>query len=153
MPNNIYERKIIFRCGPGLYLSVGTVFVLFVCEAIRTGNWRSRALPIGVSAVVLFVLTYLKLEIRRSGLTYRSLITNRSIEFAQIERACLEPASIASESAPPFSIELRNGDRVKIRDGNAVLYIDGNHLSLAGARLAKERIMSAITNIIQRPHL
>jgi hypothetical protein len=43
------------------------------------------------------------------------------------------------------------GGMVKIREGDAVLYLDGNHLSLAGARLAKERIRSAITNLVGGP--
>jgi hypothetical protein len=48
---------------------------------------------------------------------------------------------------------LTNGGMAKIRDGDAVLYFDDHHLSLAGARLAKERIRSAMTNILQKPGL
>jgi len=48
---------------------------------------------------------------------------------------------------------LTNGGMARIRDGNSVLYFDDNHLSLAGASLAKERIRSAMTNIMRRPGL
>jgi hypothetical protein len=44
---------------------------------------------------------------------------------------------------------LTNGDRVTARDGNVMLYRDNNHLSLAGARLAKQRIANAITNLVE----
>jgi len=52
---------------------------------------------------------------------------------------------------PTADLYLTNGGLAKIRDGNAVLYIDDNHLSLAGACLAKERIRSAITNLMPGP--
>lgn len=53
-------------------------------------------------------------------------------------------------TVPTADLYLTNGDRVRVRDGASVLYTDGAHLSLAGSRLAKERIMSAVTNIIFR---
>ena len=49
---------------------------------------------------------------------------------------------------------LTNGNRVKVKEGSAILYIDQDHLSLAGASLAKERIGNAMTGILQKsyPH-
>jgi peptidoglycan/LPS O-acetylase OafA/YrhL len=52
------------------------------------------------------------------------------------------------ETADLFTTQ---GGMVKIREGNAILYLDRDHLSLAGARLARERIRNAITNLIGRP--
>jgi len=46
---------------------------------------------------------------------------------------------------------LTKSGMVKLRDGDAVFYIDDNHLSLAGTHLAKERIRSAVTNLVQKP--
>jgi hypothetical protein len=43
---------------------------------------------------------------------------------------------------------LTKSDRVRARNGNTLFYIDANHLSLAGAELAKERIGSAMARVI-----
>lgn len=56
-----------------------------------------------------------------------------------------------AHTVPTADLYLTHGGLAKIRDGNAVLYIDDNHLSLAGACLAKERIRSAITNLMPGP--
>lgn len=53
-------------------------------------------------------------------------------------------------SVPTADVYLTSPGSAKVRDGDAVLYTDNAHLSLAGARMAKERISSAITNIIQK---
>ncbi len=42
------------------------------------------------------------------------------------------------------------GDRVTARNGKAIFYIDDDHLSLAGARLAEERIGGMIAGIMER---
>ncbi len=44
---------------------------------------------------------------------------------------------------------LTNRDRVKVLDGNSILYMDGDHLSLAGTRLAKERMRHKILDILE----
>ncbi len=65
-------------------------------------------------------------------------------------RAALQGFDFA-HTVPTADLYLTNGGLAKIREGNAVLYFDDHHLSLAGARLAKERLRSAITNILERP--
>ncbi len=44
---------------------------------------------------------------------------------------------------------LTGGDRVRARDGNSILYIDKDHLSVAGARVGKERIETVMADILR----
>ena len=45
---------------------------------------------------------------------------------------------------------LTNDGRVTVKIGRYILYIDDNHLSFAGANLARERIASKISNILKK---
>ena len=53
-------------------------------------------------------------------------------------------------TVPVADMYFAGQDRVKVRDGNQLLYRDDDHLSLAGAHVAKERIKSAIAGILDK---
>ena len=112
MSGEVCEQKLAFRCVTYLYVVVGIVASLIALKPAlgtsNTGHWTFVLWLCVGTAVQFSYLTYLKLEVRRSSLTYRNISGTRFVEFAQIERAYW------GGKGAVLYLRLREGDNVKI---------------------------------------
>jgi len=128
-------------------------FLEAVADMNRSGNAAARSEVLFIGDAVELALEGVNAP-QFCATTSATTIKPRALSDQQAAastlRALLRGFDFA-QTVETADLYLTNGGMVKIRDGNAVLYFDDHHLSLAGARLAKERIRSAITNLLQRP--
>jgi hypothetical protein len=120
MTTKASEPELVFRAGTHLYFIIGIFASLFlalgVLIAIKTNEWAFLAVVGGGTAVLYALVSYLKLVIRENGFTYRNLSMNRSVEFAEIIKACFETvhARAAPQGAAAFWVHLGDGTAMKI---------------------------------------
>jgi hypothetical protein len=128
-------------------------------EAVSNMNRSGHAAP---GSEVLFIEDAVELALdgvnapqfcaTTSATTIKPRALSDQQDVASTVRALCQGFDFA-HTVQTADLYLTNGGMAKIRDDDAVLYFDDHHLSLAGARLAKERIRSAMTNILQKPGL
>jgi hypothetical protein len=120
MAENTSEQQVVFRAGRHLYVIVGIFASLFIALGVlivlTKGDWTFAAVAGGGTLVLFSLLSYLKLEIREDGFTYRNLSTNRSVEFADIETAYVETirADVAPQGVAAFWVRLKDEKAMKI---------------------------------------
>jgi hypothetical protein len=114
------EEAVVFRVSVGVLIIAGifaSVFLaLGIIIAITRGDWTVLAVIGAATAIFYALLHYLRLEVRPGGFTYRNLSMNRSIEFAEVEKAYFETmvADVAPQGVATFWVQLRRGRPIKI---------------------------------------
>src|SRR5260370_10409 len=100
---------VVISIFASLFLGIG------LSIAIKRGNWTFLAGAGGGTLLFFLLLSYLRLEIRKAGFSYRNLSNNRSVDFAEIQTAYFETitAPFAPQGVAAFWIRLRDGTSMK----------------------------------------